>query len=172
MLYATPGTSDAKINFKYRYDNYIGGEWVPPVDKEYFEQVIKPKLKSSLVEFIGEIGEKEKDEFLGNAYALLFPVDWPEPFGLVMIEALACGTPVIAWNCGSVPEVIEDGKTGFIVESIDEAVKAVEKIEMISRKVCRMTFETRFSARRMAEDYLRLYRRLLKQQAEPLLKAV
>ncbi len=142
-------------------------------DKEYFETVIRPLMKSSsLVEFIGEIGEREKDDFLGNAYALLFPVDWPEPFGLVMIEAMACGTPVIAWRCGSVPEVIEDGKTGFIVNSMDEAVKAVGKVEQINRKTCRKIFENRFSARRMAEDYIKVYQKLLRTRAKTLLKAV
>ncbi len=133
---------------------------VDKADKEYFETMIKPMLKSPLVEFIGEIGEKEKDEFLGNAYALLFLIDWPEPFGLVMIESLACGTPVIAWNCGSVPEVIEHNKTGFIVNSMEEAKKAVEQVEKLSRRTCRRAFEKRFSSQRMAKDYLRIYRKL------------
>ncbi len=136
---------------------------VDKVDEDYFRNFIKPMLKTSLVEFIGEIGEQEKDEFLGNAYALLFPIDWPEPFGLAMIEALACGTPVIAWRCGSVPEIIEDGKTGFIVSSIDEALQAVEKISKISRKTCRETFERRFTATRMAEDYIRVYQQVIEQ---------
>jgi len=144
---------------------------VDKVDKEYFEIVIKPMLKSPYVEFIGEIGEKEKNEFLGNAYALLFPIDWPEPFGLVMIEAMACGTPVIAWRCGSVPEVIEDGVNGFIVESLEEAVKAIEKVKRLSRRRCRKIFEERFTSSRMARDYLYLYEKLLREK-EPLLKAV
>jgi len=135
---------------------------VDKADKDYFEEVIKPLLKSPWVEFVGEIGEREKQEFLGNAYALLFPIDWPEPFGLVMIEALACGTPVVAWNCGSVPEVIEHGKTGFIVNSIDEAVSALEQIKNINRVDCRKAFEKRFTARRMAEDYERVYESLVK----------
>ena len=145
---------------------------VDKVDETYFKEVIKPLLKSPLVEYIGEIGEKEKNEFLGGAYALLFPIDWPEPFGLVMIEALACGTPVIAWNCGSVPEVIEHEKTGFIVNSLEEAVKAVEKVEKIDRKICRRTFEERFTAKKMAENYVKVYQQILKKESELLLEAV
>ena len=106
-------------------------------DKEYFEAHIKPLFKQPHVNYIGEIGEDEKDEFLGNAYAMLFPIDWPEPFGLAMIEALACGTPVIAYNRGSVPEVMEDGVCGYIVDGIDEAVVAVEKIAHLDRGHCR-----------------------------------
>ncbi|MGC8753573.1 MAG: glycosyltransferase family 4 protein [Thermosulfidibacteraceae bacterium] len=134
---------------------------VDKADEVYFKEVIKPMLKSPWVEFIGEIGENEKNEFLGNAYALLFPIDWPEPFGLVMIEALACGTPVVAWNLGSVPEIIENGKTGFIVESIEDAVKALDKIKDLDRSYCRKSFERKFTARRMAEDYIRVYNELL-----------
>ncbi len=144
---------------------------VDNADKEYFECVIEPMLKSPWVEFIGEIGEKEKDGFLGGAYALLFPIDWPEPFGLVMIEAMACGTPVIAWKNGSVPEVIDTGRTGFIVESLEEAVAAVEKVGEISRLGCRRTFEERFTASRMARDYAKVYRKLIEEK-KPLLKAV
>ena len=144
---------------------------VDAADKEYFEERIRPLLKSRYVEFIGEIGEKEKEELLGGAHALLFLIDWPEPFGLVMIEALACGTPVIAWRCGSVPEVIEDGRTGFIVQSMEEAAQAVERVLEIDRLECRKAFEERFTSRRMAEDYLRIYERLLAER-EPLLKAV
>jgi glycosyltransferase involved in cell wall biosynthesis len=107
------------------------------------------------------VGPQDKDAFLGQAYALLFPIDWPEPFGLVMIEALACGTPVIAYRRGSVPEVLEDGITGYIVEGLEEAIQAVEQVSTISRKRCRDIFEERFSASRMAQDYLRIYRRLL-----------
>ena len=117
------------------------------------------------VEFVGEVGGQAKDEFLGNAYALLFPIDWPEPFGLVMIEAMACGTPVIAWPNGSVPEVIDDGVTGFVVDSVDEAVRAVEQIGTLSRRACRQTFEERFTATRMTRDYVEVYRRLLAQSA-------
>jgi glycosyltransferase involved in cell wall biosynthesis len=109
---------------------------------------------------VGEIGDDQKDEFLGNAYALLFPIEWPEPFGLVLIEAMACGTPVIAYRRGSVPEVIEDGVTGFMVEGIDEAVEAARRVADIDRRRCREEFERRFTARRMAEDYLEVYQRL------------
>ncbi len=142
---------------------------VDEADRKYYESVIKPMLKSPWVEFIGEIGDKEKNEFLGKAYALLFPIDWPEPFGLVMIESMACGTPVIAWRCGSVPEVIEEGISGFIVESIEEAVEALEKVKNIKRILCRKAFEKRFTAERMAEDYLKLYHELIVRK-RPLLK--
>src|SRR5437868_10622466 len=109
---------------------------------------------------MGEIGDAEKAEFLGNAAALVFPIDWAEPFGLVMIEAMACGTPVIAWDCGSVPEVVDDGITGFIVRSEDEAVAAISKLETVDRAQVRRTFERRFSARVMASNYLQIYRNL------------
>jgi glycosyltransferase involved in cell wall biosynthesis len=134
---------------------------VDRVDQQYFEESIKPLLNNSFVEYIGEIGEKEKDEFLGNAYALLFPIDWMEPFGLVMIEAMACGTPVIAFRRGSVPEIMKDGTTGFIVEDVDTAVKAVERLSGLSRKGCRQYFEEHFTASRMALDYLALYRQAI-----------
>lgn len=130
-------------------------------DKEYFESTVAPLLDDPRVEFVGEIGEEEKDAFLGDAYALLFPIDWCEPFGLVMIEAMACGTPVIAYRNGSVPEVLEHGKTGFIVESMEEAVAACRRIPELSRQRCRETFEQRFTAGRMAEAYVRAYERLL-----------
>ncbi len=113
------------------------------------------------MEFVGEIGDRERDELLGGATALLFPIEWPEPFGLVMIEALACGTPVIAWRRGSVPEVLEDGVTGWIVDSVDEAVSAVERIGRLSRTTCRRVFEERFDASRMAKEYLDVYRGLV-----------
>lgn len=138
---------------------------VDPVDQEYYQEVIRPLIRHPGVEFIGEIKENEKAEFLGNAYALLFPIDWPEPFGLVMIEALACGTPIIAYRRGSVPEVITDGKTGFIVENEDQAVAAVRRVAALSRQRCRQVFEQRFSVSRMAGDYLSLYRRLVEEQA-------
>jgi len=131
------------------------------VDKDYFESVIAPLLRSSLVEFVGEIGDGEKDEFLGNAYALLFPIDWPEPFGLVMIEAMACGTPVIAYRGGAVPEVMEQGRTGFVVQGLDDAVEAVRRVPKLSRKRCREVFEQRFTATRMAHDYVQLFERLI-----------
>jgi glycosyltransferase involved in cell wall biosynthesis len=134
---------------------------VDPVDRHYFKSTIKPLLCEPLVEFIGEIGEREKDKFLGNAYALLLPIDWPEPFGLVMVEAIACGTPVIAYRDGAVPEVIEEGHTGFIVEDLDDAVEAVRHVPELSRKRCREVFEERFTAARMARDYVKVFERLI-----------
>jgi glycosyltransferase involved in cell wall biosynthesis len=134
---------------------------VDQVDRAYFEASIRPLLQDPLVEYLGEIGDHEKDAFLGGAAALLFPIDWPEPFGLVMIEAFACGTPVIAYRRGSVPEVLEDGVTGYVVSSLEEAVQAVPRALALSRRGCRQVFETRFSACRMAQDYLRIYQRLL-----------
>jgi glycosyltransferase involved in cell wall biosynthesis len=128
---------------------------------------VAPLLQDPLVEYIGEIGDREKNEFLGNAYALLFPIDWPEPFGLVMIEAMACGTPVIAYRHGSIPEVIEDGVTGFIVDGPKDAIRAAERISMLSRKRCRRVFEQRFSAPRMAADYLAVYQRLIGTKLTP-----
>ncbi len=143
---------------------------VDKVDQRYFEESIKPLLQDPLIDFIGEIGEKEKEKFLGQAKALLFPIDWPEPFGLVMIEALACGTPVIAYNCGSVPEVLEPGVTGFIVRNMEDAVRAVEKLHLISRKRCRKIFEERFTASQMAEGYISLYKQVIR-QARPMAAA-
>src|SRR5215475_5420738 len=134
---------------------------VDRADRAYFQKVVRPLLKSPLVEYVGEVGGDNKDAFLGEAYALLFPIDWPEPFGLVMIEAMACGTPVIAYSGGSVAEVMDDGVTGFVVKDIDEAVQAVERVPALSRARCRQVFEERFSASRMARDYLRLYKKLL-----------
>src|SRR5262245_59440421 len=136
---------------------------VDRTDRDFFHDHVQPLLHESrgFVEFLGEVGGAAKDEFLGRAAALLFPIDWPEPFGLVMIEALACGTPVIAFRRGSVPEVLEDGATGFVVENVDEAVAAVGRLGELSRRRCRRAFEERFSARRMADDYLRIYRRLI-----------
>jgi glycosyltransferase involved in cell wall biosynthesis len=135
------------------------------VDREYFDSQIKPLLKRPGIEFIGEISEAEKSSFLGNARAYLFPIDWPEPFGLTMIEAMACGTPTIAFNCGSVPEVIDDGVTGFIVESEEEAVRALSRLRLLNRESCRQSFESKFTACRMAEDYLAIYRGLVKQRS-------
>jgi glycosyltransferase involved in cell wall biosynthesis len=129
-------------------------------DREYFETVIRPLLSTPGVEFIGEINETQKQEFLGRALALLFPVDWPEPFGLVMIEALACGTPVIARPCGSVPEVLRHGISGFIESSIDELVDAVQKVRDIPRRTCRAEFERRFTAEVMADNYEQVYYQL------------
>ncbi len=133
---------------------------VDNVDRQYFEQNIRPLLDDPLVEFIGEIDESQKSEFLGNALALLFPVDWPEPFGLAMIEAMACGTPVIAYPEGAVPEVIDPGVTGFLVRSIAEAVAAIDEVQRLDRAAIRRRFEQRFSAARMARDYVALYRKL------------
>ena len=134
---------------------------VDDADRDYFEAEISPLLDSPYVEFIGEIGDRDKEAFLGQAAALLFPIDWPEPFGLAMIEALACGTPVVAFNRGSVPEVIRHGISGFIADDLDEAVRAVENLPLISRVECRAQFDQRFSARRMAEDYVAVYEGLV-----------
>lgn len=132
------------------------------VDREYWTDHIEPLVKANPgVEYIGEVDEKGKAALLGNAAALLFPIDWPEPFGLVMIEAISCGTPVIAWRKGSVPEVIDDGLTGRIVSSLDEAVAAVTEVRQFDRAAIRARFEERFSADRMASDYLRAYRKLI-----------
>jgi glycosyltransferase involved in cell wall biosynthesis len=144
---------------------------VDRVDKDYFDSMTAPLLRNSLVEFVGEIGDGEKDEFLGNAYALLFPIDWPEPFGLVMIEAMACGTPIVAYRGGAVPEVMEQGHTGFIVEGLDDAVEAVRRVPELSRKRCRQVFEKRFTATRMAHDYVQVFQRLLKRGEEKLPEA-
>ncbi len=136
---------------------------VDRADRVYYEEEIRPLLREagSAVEFVGEVGGADKDRLLGEALALLFPIDWPEPFGLVMIEAMACGTPVIAFRNGSVPEVMEDGVTGFVVESVDEAVRAVGRVGGLSRDRCRGVFRERFGAARMARDYLDLYHRLV-----------
>jgi glycosyltransferase involved in cell wall biosynthesis len=133
---------------------------IDDVDRRYFDTTIEPLLGGSDVEFLGELGDADKQELLGNALALVFPIDWPEPFGLVMIEAMACGTPVIAFPCGSVREVIDDGVTGFVVNGVDEAVQAVSSVRDLDRNRCRRQFERRFSAQRMAEDYLEVYRQL------------
>lgn len=133
---------------------------VDPADEEYFEAVAKPAMRHPLVEFVGEIGDHEKQEFLGCALAMLFTIDWPEPFGLVMIEAMACGTPVVAYRRGSVAEVMEDGRTGFVVDDLEAAVHAVENLDSIERATCRAVFDQRFTCTRMAKDYLAVYRRL------------
>src|SRR5262249_4386322 len=130
---------------------------VDPSDREYYETEIKPLLNHPLVEYIGEISEEQKAAFLGDAYAQIFPIDWPEPFGLCMIEAMSLGTPTIAFDCGSVSEVLHDGVSGFIVKSVEEAVEAVPRVASLSRAGCRREFEKRFLASRMAEDYVRLY---------------
>lgn len=134
---------------------------VDRADRDYYQEKVKPLLKHPLIEFIGEIGNSEKAEFLGNASALLFPINWPEPFGLVMIEAMACGTPVIAYPRGSVPEIMLDGVTGFVVQDVEEAVAAVKKVDKIKRRACREYFELNFSDDRMARDYVNLYKKLI-----------
>src|SRR5690349_3734038 len=132
------------------------------VDEDYFRSEILPLIDGPGVEFVGEINEREKAQFLGGAAALLFPVDWPEPFGLVMIEAMACGTPVLAFRCGSVPEVIEDGVTGKVVDSEEEAIAALPAILSYDRRAVRHRFEERFTDAKMAKEYVSIYRRLLK----------
>ena len=134
---------------------------VDRADQDYFDETIKPLLSKPCVEYIGEIGDEQKSEFLSGAIALLVPIDWPEPFGLVMIEAMACGAPVIAFNRGSVSEIVEDGVTGFVVEDETSAAGAVRDLASLSRKEVRRRFEERFTARRMAEDYVRLYRSMI-----------
>jgi glycosyltransferase involved in cell wall biosynthesis len=133
---------------------------VDRADRRYFKREIEPLLNDPHIKWVGEISDKDKDEFLGNAYALLFPIDWPEPFGLVMIESMACGTPVIAFAGGSVAEVMDDGVTGFVVNDIKQAVKAVHGVRDLSRARCREVFEKRFTASRMASDYIEVYTRL------------
>ena len=135
---------------------------VDKADEEYWHSTIEPLVKRHAnVEFVGEINEHQKAEFLGNARALLFPIDWPEPFGLVMIEAMACGTPVVAFECGSVPEIVDDGISGFVVSNMREAIEAVHNLDRLDRRKVRAKFEERFTARRMATDYLDIYRSLL-----------
>ena len=137
---------------------------IPRGQNRYFKQRIEPMLDGDGIEFIGEVDDRSKGAFLGNAAALLFPIDWPEPFGLVMIEAMACGTPVIAMRRGSVPEIIEDGVTGFVVDSEEEALAAIGRLGSIDRRRVRAEFERRFTARRMAQDYLRAYQSLSRQR--------
>ena len=138
---------------------------VDAADREYFEDVVRPLLSGRGIEFIGEIAEEDKDAFLGHALALLFPIDWPEPFGLVMIEAMARGTPVIAFAGGSVREVVENGLTGYVVSEIPEAVRAVERASSLDRAAIRREFERRFTADRMARDYAGLYARQIEERA-------
>jgi glycosyltransferase involved in cell wall biosynthesis len=149
---AISGRAGMKLKVAAKVDN---------ADKEYYDTVIKPLLKTNThVEFIGEINDQQKPDFLSGAHALIFPIDWPEPFGLVMIESMACGTPVIAFRSGSVPEVIDDGLTGFIVNNVDEAVEATKKVHTLDRQKVRETFDRRWTARRMAQDYVNLYEEL------------
>jgi glycosyltransferase involved in cell wall biosynthesis len=137
------------------------GAKVDAADRHYFETVVRPLLAHPLVEYVGEIHEKDKNDFIGGARALLFPIDWPEPFGLVMIEALACGTPVISYPGGAVPEVLDHGVTGYIVNDQQQAIAAARRIDRIDRRRCRQVFEERFTATVMAERYIEVYRRLV-----------
>jgi glycosyltransferase involved in cell wall biosynthesis len=134
---------------------------VDAADKVYFETRIRPMLDHPLIEFIGEIGDHQKSSFLGGADALLFPIDWPEPFGLVMIEAMACGTPVVAFRCGSTSEIVEDGATGFLVDTLEQAAAATDRAALLDREAVRARFELRFSATAMARRYLDVYGDLL-----------
>jgi glycosyltransferase involved in cell wall biosynthesis len=134
---------------------------IPRMQTHYFKEQIEPLLDGDQVDFVGEVNETQKQDFLGNAMAVLVPIDWPEPFGLVMIEAMACGTPVIAWSRGSVPEVVEHGVSGFIVENEAEAIEAIKRIPALDRRKVRAAFERRFTARRMAETYRRCFQRLV-----------
>jgi glycosyltransferase involved in cell wall biosynthesis len=135
-------------------------------DRDFFESFIKPRMDRSLIEFVGEIREHEKNEFLGKASALLFPIQWEEPFGIVMIEAMACGLPVIAYSRGSVPEIVEDEISGFLVHDVDSALRAVSRLTQIDRRVCRRRFEERFTAKRMAQDYLTIFQGIAKPQSK------
>ena len=130
---------------------------VPRGERGYFKQTLEPQIDGRRIQLTGEVNDKAKEQFLAGAVALLFPIDWPEPFGLVMIEAMACGTPVIAFRSGSVPEVVDDGVTGFIVENEDEAVQAIKRVPELDRRTVRARFEERFSSKRMAQDYVRCY---------------
>jgi glycosyltransferase involved in cell wall biosynthesis len=141
-------------------------------DKAFFESQVRPWLDHPLVEFIGEIGEDEKGDFLGRAYALIFPISWPEPFGMVMIEAMACGTSIIAFRRGSVAELIEHGTTGFVVDSEEEALSALAAVPSLDRRRIRSAFERRFTSRRMAEDYLRIYELSAEPESASLVAAV
>jgi glycosyltransferase involved in cell wall biosynthesis len=139
---------------------------VDRVDRVYFEEQIKPMLKSPNIEYIGEVFEHEKNELIGNAKAVLFPIDWPEPFGIVLIEALSCGTPVIAFNHGSVSEIVDHKETGYICSNLTEAIQAVQFLDQIDRRKCRQAFESRFTAKRMASAYLELYHRVVGQETK------
>ena len=136
-----------------------------PTERAYFENEIRPHLDDPLVEYLGEIGDADKPALLGGALALLFPIDWPEPFGLAMIEAMACGTPVIARPCGAVPEIVVPGRTGFVGESIVDLVDGVKRIDTIDRTECRRHVEARFSVERMTDGYEAIYRRLVRARA-------
>jgi glycosyltransferase involved in cell wall biosynthesis len=139
---------------------------IDKLDEPYFEQALRPLFNKPWVRYIGEVGQDAKRELLENARALLFPIDWPEPFGLVMIEAFSCGTPVVAWSNGAIPELVDDGVTGFVVSDQDEAVRAAARIHELDRRACRATFDRRFTASRMANDYLRIYQQLIDQHRD------
>jgi glycosyltransferase involved in cell wall biosynthesis len=145
----------ARLPLEQVNDRWVADDWV------YYRDEVKPRLKSSLIEFVGEVGDQEKGALLKDAMGLLFPIDWPEPFGLVMIEALACGTPVIARNMGSVPEVIDHGRTGYVCSTVDEMVAACRLLPEIDRRFCRQEAERRFSASAMAQGYVEVYERLV-----------
>jgi glycosyltransferase involved in cell wall biosynthesis len=134
-------------------------------DRVYYREVVEPLIDGKLIEYLGEINEKEKADFLGQAAALVFPIDWPEPFGLVLIEAMAFATPVVAWKEGAVPEIVDDGVTGFVVNSIEQAVAAIARLDQLDRRLVRATFERRFSADRMVQDYQAVYARLKSDRA-------
>ena len=138
---------------------------VDPADRAYFERVVEPLLDHPLVEFVGEITDGQKSEFIGNAIGLVCPYDWPEPFGLVLIESLACGTPVLAYRRGSIPELIDHSVTGFISENLDEMVGQVAQLDTIDRRRCRQVFDERFTAQRMTNDYVKLYQQLVSESA-------
>jgi glycosyltransferase involved in cell wall biosynthesis len=140
-----------------------------PEERGYFDTVLAPLIEAShgLVRFVGEIGGADKAQLLVHARALLFPIEWAEPFGLVMIEALACGTPVIAWRRGSVPEIIDDGVNGLIVDNVDQAVAAIDRLSTVDRADCRRSFEARFDAQRMAGEYLAVYQRVIERTRRP-----
>jgi len=140
---------------------------VDPADRDYFETQIERLLEHPLIEYVGEITDAEKCDFLGDAAAVLCPYDWPEPFGLVLIESLACGTPVLAYRRGSIPEIIDDGVTGFVCEDLNDMVRAVERLPSIQRRRCREAYEERFTVQRMAEDYLALYERMTSVASRP-----
>jgi len=141
---------------------------VDAADRNYFEAEIEPLMSHPLVEYVGEITDEEKNDFLGDALALVCPYDWPEPFGLVLIEALSCGTPVVAYRRGSIPEILDNGRTGFICETLDEMVSAVRQLSTINREDCRQSFEDRFTSERMALDYLNIYRQMVGEEgAQP-----
>jgi len=134
---------------------------VDPVDRQYFDEVVKPLLNDPRVEFLGEVTDDQKQELMGNAFALIHtPVQFPEPFGLVMIESMACGTPTVAFRAGSIPEVIDEGTTGFVVDDVASAVQALQKVSSLSRRRCRQVFEKRFTSERMVNDYLSVYNQL------------